>query len=476
MAQFFNLTLDTTAPSSGVLSGLQSYYNGNATVTIAAANASFMKVWTDQKATGLATDAPSAWEAYNTSKTVSFSGQGTNYVHALFMDEVGNISGVVDSSAVIYDTIAPTISAVSINNGDGYTNVASNTIRVTFSDATSGVATITLSGDIAAAEKIAYAVSDADRTAGYKDIPVTFSAPDGQKTVTAIATDFSGNASSSSSDTIVYDTTQATITPILRESDDSANLPAFVNYNNYGVRINTDATDITHYKVWEGNSEPTSWTSITDSNVSEVSGVGYFVGNLTLSSGDGLKTIHVKVQDIAGNVTEGTALTTTLDTTAPVVTLTSDVSMISEVSGYNTVTFNCGATDTNSSAGMTYELKLGNTTIKSGTFASSVAVTQTEIEAISAGEGNKTFKLYVTDIAGNTGESTSIVITLDKVAPTFSLSPNEYIKFIIMLVQLLMVLIILMLQQMELKYGLIMLLNLLLGILIQFQILLHLLD
>jgi len=47
MAQFFNLTLDTTAPSSGVLSGLSNYYNSNASVTISANGASFMKVWTN---------------------------------------------------------------------------------------------------------------------------------------------------------------------------------------------------------------------------------------------------------------------------------------------------------------------------------------------------------------------------------------------------------------------------------------------
>jgi hypothetical protein len=159
MAQYFNLTLDTTAPSDGIISGLQSYYNSNATVTLAAVDATYMKVWTDNKASGLAADAPNAWEPYTNSKTVSFSNQGANYVHALFMDEVGNIGPVVNSSAVTYDTIAPTINAVSINNGDGYTKNASNTVRVTFTDATSGVQTITLSGDIAAAEKIGYSVS-----------------------------------------------------------------------------------------------------------------------------------------------------------------------------------------------------------------------------------------------------------------------------------------------------------------------------
>ena len=204
MAQYFNLTLDTTAPSSGVLSGLDSYYNSSASVNIAASNASFMKVWTNQTATGTTSDStyPTSWEPYATSKTVSFSGQGTQYVHAQFMDEVGNISGIVDSAATIYDTVAPNVTSVSVNNGDGYTTQAACTVRVSFNDATAGVDSITLSGDIATAEAVSYTLTADDRTAGYKDFNVTLQGADGTKTVSATATDFAGNTSAAGSDTI----------------------------------------------------------------------------------------------------------------------------------------------------------------------------------------------------------------------------------------------------------------------------------
>lgn len=426
MAQYFNLTLDTAAPGSGIISGLQSYYNNNATVGLSANEAAFMKVWTNSSASGATTDTayPSSWEVYNTSKTVTFNGQGTQYVHAQFMDNVGNIGTIVDSSATIYDTQAPVISSVSISKGNGYTKEAVNGVRITFSDVISGVDSVTLSGDIAPAEKITYTVTNTDRTAGYKDIQVTFSSPDGTKTVSAIATDRAGNSCTAVSDTIVYDSTPASITVLVRKEDDSVNLPAFVNYRDYGVRIVTEDTDITHYKIWEGNTEPSSWTAI--SSATPISNVGYFIDNLQLSTGDGLKTIHVKVQDIAGNVTTGAALTTTLDTTAPAVTLSSDVSVISAQTGYDTVTFTCGATDTNSAQGLTYELKLvGYTTIKSGTFTNSISVTQSEIEAIFPGEGEKKFYLEVTDIAGNTGTSNKCFITIDKTAPTGSISVSS---------------------------------------------------
>ena len=427
MAQYFNLTLDTAAPSGGIISNLQSYHNSNTTVTLSANEAAFMKVWTNSSASGAITDTtyPSAWEVYNTSKTVTFSEQGTQYVHAQFMDNVGNIGAIVNSSATIYDTQAPVISSVSISKGNGYTKEAANGVRITFSDVTSGVASVALSGDIAPAEKITYTVTDADRTAGYKDIQVTFSSPDGTKTVSARAADRAGNVSTLVSDTIIYDSTAASITPILRKEDDSANLSAYVNTRDYGVRIVTNDTDITHYKVWEGNTEPNEWVAI--SNATSISNVGYFIDNLQLSVGDGSKTIYTKVKDVAGNITSGTQLNVTLDTTAPSVTLSSDVSVISAQTGYDTVTFICGATDTNSAQGLTYELKiLGyDTVVKSGTFTNSVAVTQSEIEAIAPGAGEKKFYLEVTDIAGNTGVAGKRSITIDKTAPTGSISVSS---------------------------------------------------
>ena len=161
MSQYFNLTLDTTAPSSGSASGLQAYYKVAPTVTISASGASFMYVWVDQNATGT-TPASITWEPYAVSKTLTPTNQGTNYFHAIFMDEVGNISGVVDSASFVYDTVAPIVTAVSINDNAGYTRVTENTVRVSFTDATSGVEKITLGGDIAAAEFAVVAFDNED--------------------------------------------------------------------------------------------------------------------------------------------------------------------------------------------------------------------------------------------------------------------------------------------------------------------------
>lgn len=419
--QYFNLTLDTTAPS-GSAGNLQSYYNSAVTATITSSDTSgFMYVWVDQNSTGTAPASPT-WEPYAGTKTLTPTSQGTNYFHAIFMDEVGNISGVVDSTGFVYDTVAPTVTGVSINDGASITRVREVSVEVSFSDATSGVDYVTLSGQIADAEKTNYSVTDAERSEGSKTITVNLQGEDGIKTVTATVTDRAGNTSSSVSDTIPLDTTAAVGTLVLRNAADTANLPAYVNDDDYAAAIETEDTDIVAYKLWEGSTEPSSWTSVTQ----DPSNPRILIENLQFSSGDGAKTINCKIQDAAGNVTTLTPVTVTLDTTAPVVTLSGSPSVISAVSGYDTVTFTCTATDTNSAQGMNYELKLGNTVIKSGTFAASVAVTAAEIEAISSGEGNKVFTLEVTDVAGNTGVSTAQTIVLDKTAPTGSVTADSY--------------------------------------------------
>ena len=144
-----------------------------------------MKVWTNQNEMGTLTDTeiPASWEAYTTSKIVSFSTQGTQYVHALFMDEVGNIGSIINSTSTIYDNSIPVINSVVINNGDEYTKNPNITVRVSFASSVSGIDTITLQGDIATGATTNITLTDSDRIAGYKDISTVLSNTDGQKTI-----------------------------------------------------------------------------------------------------------------------------------------------------------------------------------------------------------------------------------------------------------------------------------------------------
>lgn len=442
MSQYFNLTLDTTAPGGGVISGLQSYYNSNATVNISAIGASYMKVWANATATGATSDAnyPSSWVPYSSSKAVTFTAQGTQYVHAQFMDSVGNMSTIVNSSSTIYDTVAPTISNISINNNEGYTKNTTNTVRVTFSDATSGVTTVTLDGDIVSNQKKAYTVTAAEQSQGYKNLTISFAAPDGIKTVTATVTDAAGNTSSASSDTIMYDTTAAEIKVVLRDSKNENNLPTYVTSTNsdYGVMVITKATDIASYKIWVGDTEPSSWESINNTNfVTPVSGDqgGYFIipehGGL---GDDGPKTIHVKVQDMAGNITEATPMSIIYDTTPPAVTASTPTPNISQATGYDVIEIDFTATDTNSSAGLTCKLVIVsggehiiNTPNQDGKFYVSYSTLESlgYITSSSAPNEQITFEVHVTDAAGNTGESLPVIVHIDTTAPIGQISATQ---------------------------------------------------
>lgn len=63
--------------------------------------------------------------------------------------------------------------------------------------------------------------------------------------------------------------------------------------------------------------------------------------SITLKSGDGSKTIKVKVKDDVGNISTEATVTVLLDTTVPVVTITAgvDYSKISTVAEHDTATF-----------------------------------------------------------------------------------------------------------------------------------------
>ena len=444
MAQYFNLTLDTTAPSSGSITA-NSYYNAPGNVTISANNATYMCVWTNQTASAdMPTGKNLTWIPYNTTAQVSFSNQGINYVHAVFMDEVGNVSSVVNSNATIYDSVAPIISVgngVSINHNDSYTNNTSVTVRVSVTDATSGVDYVILSGDIVETGNNAkFTFNDTDRTNGYKDCSVTLTSGDGTKTISATVTDIAGNSTSGVSDTIVLDTTDAEATLILRDRADTNNLPTYINDGRFCIVIETEDTDITGYKVWGDSAEVTSEWAIDQNGKPTTYRIPVFtdgrmvLGPYDFDSGEGSKTIHAEIKDAGGNVTALTDYTVILDTTDPVVTLSASPAVISAQhvlnadtnKYYDEVTFTCGATDANPLTN--YRLKLGNTVIKQGTFTNNmtVVVTESEIVAISANQGDKSFTLEVDDAAGNTGTSSIVTVAVDLTAPTGSVEADPY--------------------------------------------------
>ena len=141
-----------------------------------------------------------------------------------------------------------------------------------------------------------------------------------------------------------------------------------------------------------------------------------------LSAGDGSKTLYAKIRDDVYNETSELSDSITLDTTAPVVTITTapDVSRISKVAGKREVTFTWQSdvqfdeykikvvatsgdlhTDGTTIA-ETYSTNMSGTSLNyPATTGIQSVIDGRDLETASAGDGAKVVKVFVKDDAGN---------------------------------------------------------------------------
>ena len=165
-------------------------------------------------------------------------------------------------------------------------------------------------------------------------------------------------------------------------------------------------------KIWGINGVATednaSWETYTTSK------------SVTLPSGDGLKTVYIKIRDDVYNETSAVSATITLNTAIPTVTITGpDVSKVSKVSPKNVAAFSfvadCDFVEYKvkvvpsvaslENAGTTIAATNGSTNMSgTGTFkannAISCTITGADLEAASAGDGSKIIKVFVKNSAG----------------------------------------------------------------------------
>lgn len=144
------------------------------------------------------------------------------------------------------------------------------------------------------------------------------------------------------------------------------------------------------------------------------------VKDITLSTGDGLKTVYVKVRDDVYNETAVASTSITLDTSVPAVTIIEpDVSRISKTSPKDVATFSF----TSDVAFTEYKIKVvpsksslhdagtligtanGSTNMSAtGTFKASTAISckiyGKDLELASSGDGEKIIKVFVKNTVG----------------------------------------------------------------------------
>lgn len=142
--------------------------------------------------------------------------------------------------------------------------------------------------------------------------------------------------------------------------------------------------------------------------------------SIALSTGDGLKTVYVKIRDDVCNETAAASATITLDTSVPAVTIIGpDVSRISKTAPKNVATFSF----TSDVAFTEYKIKVvpsksslhdagtligtanGSTNMTAtGTFKASTAISckicGKDLEMASSGDGEKIIKVFVKNAHG----------------------------------------------------------------------------
>ena len=171
----------------------------------------------------------------------------------------------------------------------------------------------------------------------------------------------------------------------------------------------TDSVGVTAYYVSTSSSTPTAsasgWSSVT-SATSYSGSVSY-----TLASGDGSKTVYVWYKDAAGNVSSSASDSITLDTTAPIVTITSPTSDPYTATS-STVSLEGSSSDSTSGVKeVTWSNDKGGSGTASGT-------TYWSISSISLSNGENKITVTAKDNAGNTSTDTITVTYSAATKPT----------------------------------------------------------
>ena len=420
----FQLTLDTLAPSGSVTRPSE-YLNANAAMAITKDDgATYMKVWFDQIPEGSKESdgyKNAVWEAVAESYTTKFTEtKGGLYYHLVLMDDVANESEVYDTDVMVYDTSAPEVTTFNLFDKDTNDTTIVNDTTVSY---TWACAVDPAPAPIVKAYLSGTCIPDTpvDITAGAYTYTGTISfnagEVDGTKTIKLIVEDAAGNKSVEKEASIVLDTQlDKPILTLAKDAETPVAVTTWINYHGVVATLRCNDTNIEAYKIWEGDVEPEEWTTQTPGTLNATL-------KMTLSDGDGQKTVHAKVRDTAKNINSADPIVTNIDTVLPTTSIATDRVLISEVEGFDTAVLTMTATDDD--AGLkSFSLKCGAETIKSTGIAEfgkdgEGAAKEVKFSLTSANsmvEGANTITFTVEDVAGNV-ETKTVTVTLDRTAP-----------------------------------------------------------
>ncbi|OWQ91593.1 hypothetical protein CDN99_10675, partial [Roseateles aquatilis] len=308
-----------------------------------------------------------------------FIGDGDKSVQVRQTDAAGNASAVSTFTFTL-DTAAPAPPSVSLTNDSGSSN----------SDKVTSDAALSVSG-LETGATWEYSADGSHWTIGSgSSIPASAFDGDGSKRIQVRQTDAAGNTSTASSVVFTLDTAApAAPSVFLTSSNDTLTKDAALSVSG----LETGA-------VWEYSlNGGTTWIFGSGSTIPA-----------SAFSGDGDKSVQVRQTDVAGNTSDASTFTFTLDTAAPAapsVSLTHD----SGSSNFDKVTKDASLSVSGLETGATWAYSLDSGTTWIDGSGSSIPA------SVFSGDGEKSVQVRQTDPTGNTSAVASFTFTLDTAAP-----------------------------------------------------------
>ncbi len=349
-------------------------------------------------------------------QNISFTLSGTQGLRTLRLwaiDSSGNVSASSRDITLIYDTVAPALSFTSLNSGNalrGGTTQAlqwnttelyptTNTLSIEWSP-DNGTSWSTLATNVANSGSYSWSVPSINTSQGLFRLTVVDSA---------------GNSGSvTSSQNIIVDSAAPAAPNI---SLTSASLS-----NSLTAIVNTTCDADYAFVLYKDNSTApaigdSSWQTCTSSN------------SVTVSSGDGTKTIYAWAKDAVGNITASpSSHSYTLDQTAPTIALTTILP--SHNRGGASLSFQFSVTENHITTSQSFTVSYSSDNGSTWTTAGDVTSTNGPLSSqnftyplVFPSLDTNNFRLRVTaqDTLGNTViSSATTAVTIDSTPPTIS--------------------------------------------------------
>ncbi len=410
-------TIDTTAPSTPTIddSDPDSPDNVNDPEIKGTAEAgSVVRLYTLSDCTGGVSGTPTGAALFATPGiTVTVAADSTTVFYASARDAAGNDSGCSAGFTYVEDSDAPAAPStpdLATANDTG----SSNTDNITKDD------TPLLTGTAEAGSTVrifdgATQVGSGTATGGSYSIVIS-SLSDGSHSLHATATDASGNGGSDSGALgVTIDTIDpaAPSQPDLTTATDSGSSDSDNLTNDTTPDLQGTAETDSTVKLFEGATQRGSGIA---------TGGSYTITTSALSAG--AHSIKANTTDVAGNTsTDSSALSITIDVTAPAAPSAPDLAALSDTGTSNTDNITKDDTpDLQGTAvsGSTVKLFEGATLLGSGAATGgNWTITAT------LADGSHTLKATATDVAGNeSGDSSILIVTIDTTAPAAPTTPN----------------------------------------------------